>query len=104
MHAQKKKSAKEQRNLEERENADYNEFLQEIEEDPEMRQNINLYKDDDVVAMLEKQLNSMTLEEKMASGKSPSDAALDAGEAKVGNTVRKVVKARRTTDKARIEQ
>ena len=32
---------------------DYNEFLQEIEEDPEMRANINMYKDDDVIAALE---------------------------------------------------
>ena len=32
---------------------DYNEFLQEIEEDPEMRGNINMYKDDDVIAALE---------------------------------------------------
>lgn len=29
--------------------ADYNEFLQDIEEDPEMRANINLYKDEDVI-------------------------------------------------------
>ena len=33
--------------------ADYNEFLQDIEEDPEMRANINLYKDEDVIASLE---------------------------------------------------
>ena len=32
---------------------DYNEFLQDIEEDPEMRANINMYKDDDVIAALE---------------------------------------------------
>ena len=39
---------------EEKDNADYNEFLQEIEEDPEMRSNINLYKDEDVISQLEK--------------------------------------------------
>jgi len=33
--------------------ADYNEFLQDIDEDPEMRANINLYKDDDVINQLE---------------------------------------------------
>lgn len=49
----KKKSAKEQKNLDERENKDYNEFLQEIEEDPEMRANINMYKDEDVINSLE---------------------------------------------------
>ena len=49
----KKKSAKEARNLQDREMRDYNEFLQDIEEDPEMRANINMYKDDDVIAALE---------------------------------------------------
>ena len=53
VHAMKKKSAKEARNLQDREMRDYNEFLQDIEEDPEMRANINMYKDDDVIAALE---------------------------------------------------
>ena len=54
VHASKKKSANQQRMQEEKDNADYNEFLQEIEEDPEMRSNINLYKDEDVISQLEK--------------------------------------------------
>jgi len=45
----KKKTAKESRNLEDREMADYNTFLQDIEEDPEMRANINLFQDKDVI-------------------------------------------------------
>ena len=49
----KKKSAKEARNQLDREMKDYNEFLQDIEEDPEMRANINMYRDDDVIAALE---------------------------------------------------
>ena len=49
----KKKSAKEARNLADREMKDYNEFLQDIEEDPEMRANINMYKDEDVINALE---------------------------------------------------
>ena len=85
----KKKSAKEARNLADREMKDYNEFLQDIEEDPEMRANINMYKDDDVIAALEQQLGSLSLTEGQqessatAVGKSPADAALDKGEAVV---------------------
>ena len=52
-HASKKKGAKDQRQQEEREHADYNEFLNDIEEDPEMRANINLYKDEEVLGELE---------------------------------------------------
>ena len=51
--AAKKKSAKDSRQQEEREQADYNDFLRDIEEDPELRQNINLYRDDDVINQLE---------------------------------------------------
>lgn len=97
----KKKSAKEQRNLEDRENKDYNEFLQEIEEDPEMRANINMYKDEDVINSLEQQLSSLTLS---AQTKSPNDVALEKGSVQVGNETRKVVKAKRTTDKAQRDQ
>jgi len=49
IHAMKKKSKKEAQNLADREMTDYNEFLQDIEEDPEMRANINLYQDKDVI-------------------------------------------------------
>lgn len=86
VHAMKKKSAKEAKNLADREMRDYNDFLQDIEEDPEMRANINLYKDDDVIASLERQLGGLNLTEgnPANTGKSPADAALDRGEATVG--------------------
>lgn len=106
VHAMKKKSAKEQRNFEEREQADYNEFLQDIEEDPEMRANINLYKDEDVIAQLEAQLGglSLTNEPSTTSGKSPNDVALEKGQAVVGGQTRKVVKAKRSTEESQLEQ
>jgi len=70
--------------------------LQEIEEDPELRANINLYRDDDVINQLEQQLGAMTLAEGASQvGKSPNDAALERGTAMVGKTERKVVKAKR---------
>lgn len=34
-------------------NKDYELFLQDLEDDPELRQNVNLYRDDDVIAQLE---------------------------------------------------
>ena len=83
-HASKKKSAKDQRQQEDREQADYNEFLQDIEEDPEMRANINLYKDEDVINELEAQLAGMSINESAANNKSPNDAALDKGSFQVG--------------------
>lgn len=83
--------------------ADYNDFLQDIEEDPEMRQNINLYRDDDVIGELEKQLQAMSLNTEAAS-KSPIDQALDKGSANVGGQERKVIKAKRTTDKGKKSQ
>lgn len=61
-----------------------------------MRANINLYKDEDVIGQLEKQLGSLTLKE----GKSPIDEALDKGQVKVGSQTRKIVKAKRTNDEA----
>ena len=77
----KKKSAKEARNLADREMRDYHEFLQDIEEDPEMRANINMYKDDDVIAALEQQLGGLSLTSSSTQpDKSPADAALDRGE------------------------
>ena len=82
--------------------------MQDIEEDPELRANINLYRDDDVINQLEQQLSSLTLQENTSSsaqvGKSPNDAALDKGTAKVGGQERKVVKAKRSSDQAKAEQ
>ena len=103
VHALKKKSAKEQRNQQDREQADYNEFLQEIEEDPELRANINLYRDDDVINQLEQQLNSLSLTEGKP-GLSPSDVALQKGSVEVDGQTRKVVKAKRTSAESMREQ
>jgi len=48
------------------------EFMADIEEDPEMREKISLYKDEDVVDQLEKQLAQMSLNDKP---KSPLETA-----------------------------
>jgi len=102
----KKQSKKDERNREENEMRDYNTFLQDIEEDPEMRANINLYKDEDVINSLTKQLSGLTVAPKApeAVGKSPADAALDAGQAVVGGQARKVVKAKRSTTEGQAEK
>lgn len=42
---------------------DYEYFLQDLEDDPELRANVNLYKDDDVIAQLEKQIGNLKLED-----------------------------------------
>ena len=78
-------------------------FMQDIEEDPEMRANINLYKDEDVINSLEKQLGGLSLAPTEAIGKSPADAAIDAGKAVVGGQARKVVKAKRSTAESQAE-
>ena len=77
----KKKDRGAAEQAEERMRQDYDDFLQDIEEDPEMRQNINLYKDQDVIDELEKQLAGMSLSETPAEtdGKSPIDQALEKG-------------------------
>ena len=70
-----------------------------------MRANINLYKDEDVIAQLEAQLGGLSLNEgQVKAGKSPNDIALDQGKAVVGGQTRKVVKAKRQTDEAILDQ
>lgn len=66
-----------------------------------MRAGINLYKDEDVINQLEKQLKSMSLTE---ASKSPNDVALDKGIAVVGGESRMVHKAKRTTGESKLEQ
>ena len=46
-----------------RKDKDYEYFLQDLEDDPELRGTVNLYKDDDVIAQLEKQIGNMKLED-----------------------------------------
>lgn len=74
--------------------------MKDIDEDPEMRANINLYRDDDVINALEQQLGSLSLTEGQSSIKSPADAALEKGTTKVGTQERKVVKVKRGTEQA----
>lgn len=52
---------------------DYNTFLEDIEEDPEMRQNINLYKDDNILEALEKQLGGLTINEETTPASSKNE-------------------------------
>jgi len=71
--------------------------MNDIEEDPELRANINLYKDDDVINELEKQLAAMTIDE---TKKSPIGEALEKGSATVQGKDRKIIKASRLTNQA----
>lgn len=48
----------------EKKNRDYETFLKDLDEDPEMRGQISLFKDDDVLNSLEAKLASMNLNEK----------------------------------------
>jgi hypothetical protein len=63
-----------------------------------MRQQIDLYRNDDVINELEKKLAGMNIEE---SKKSQVQSALDSGKGKVGKDERKVVKASRKTEEGR---
>lgn len=54
---------KKNKNKEKTKEDQYNEFLEDIEENPEMRKNINLYKDDNAINDLEKQFGKMGIEE-----------------------------------------
>jgi len=80
--------------------------LQDIEEDPEIRQNVNLYRDDDAIDRLNKKMASLDLKEGRTTeldelNKSPIGQALDAGTATVGNEPRKILKGARKTTKGR---
>jgi nonsense-mediated mRNA decay protein 3 len=93
--ADRKKSKKNQDQDENQKNKDYEMFLNDIEEDAEIRQNVNLYKDDDVIDELEKQLAGLALDDKKPEAtvkKSSVSEALDKGQATVNGKERKVVK------------
>ena len=57
----KPRGKKENRNKED--NKDYQLFLQDLEEDKDLRAQVNLYKDDGVMAELEKRMAGMAIEE-----------------------------------------
>lgn len=43
---------------------DYDLFLQDLEEDAELRQQVNLYRDDDIIKQLEMKIQGMSLDDK----------------------------------------
>jgi hypothetical protein len=74
--------------------------LQDIEEDPELRQQIDLYKNEDVINELEKKLAGMSIDE---SKKSKIQSELDNGVSKVGIEERRLAKGARKTDEGRLK-
>lgn len=80
---------------------DYQLFLQDIEEDPELRGQIDLYKNEDVINELEKKLAGMTIDD--AGKKSKIQAELDSGKSKVGNEERRLAKGARKTEEGRLK-
>ena len=79
---------------------DYAMFMQDIEEDPELRGQIDLYKNEEVINELEKKLAGMNIEQQ-ASEKSKTQAELDAGIAKVGSEERRLAKGSRKTQEGK---
>lgn len=63
----KQRKDKRRQNKEVRKQKDYEEFLQEIEENKEMQDQINMYKDDDMFRDLEAKMNNLNLEEVKAN-------------------------------------
>jgi hypothetical protein len=94
------KGKKKGKDSNQRNEKDYQMFLQDIEEDPEIRQQIDLYRNEDVINELEKKLAGMNLEE---AKKSQIQSAIDAGKGKVGKDERKIVQGARKTDEGRLK-
>ena len=69
--------------------------MQDLEDDPELRANVNLYKDDDIIAQLEAKIGNMTLEDNAKESTLKQD--LDKGVSNVGGDHREVKKAVRKT-------
>lgn len=70
-------------------------FLRDIEDEPELRQQIALYRNEDVIGELEKKIAQLDLEDTVK--KSPLQEELDKGNTKVGKEDRKVTKGVRKT-------
>jgi hypothetical protein len=91
-----------------KEDQDMEIFMQDIEEDPEIRQNVNLFRDDDVIERLNAQMSKLDLggkgDENDEPKKSPIGQALDSGTATIGNEQRKVLKGARKTTKGKVIQ
>jgi len=71
-------------------------LIQDIEDDPEIRGQIDLYQNKDVIKQLEMQIAGMNLDEEMAK---PTKAA-----AKTGKEERKTVKVARKTKEGKEKQ
>lgn len=67
--------------------------MNDIEEDPELRQSVMLYKDQAVIDELEAQMAKMSLDKQ--AKQSPIGEALEKGQATVGSEMRKIVSAKR---------
>lgn len=67
-----------------------------------MRQNIMLFKDEEVIDELEKQLAGLTLDDKTPTAKSPLQDAQEKGSVQVGTEQRKVVTADRKTKQGQV--
>ena len=74
---------------------DYERFLQDLEDDPEYRQNVKLYKDDDAIAELEAGMGSLSLNQ---NEKSEFGKAMKEGVAKIQGEERVVKQAARKTE------
>lgn len=70
-------------------------FMNDIEEDPELRQSVMLYKDQPVIDELEAQMAKMSLNK--TQNKSPIGEALEKGKATVGSSERNIVSVKRQT-------
>ena len=94
IHTKKSKKNEE----EERNDYDYKAFLEDIEEDPDIRRNVDKYRDEDVIEELLGKLSlEANTEKKEDVKKSPMLDALSKGEAVVDGQQRKVVKGARKT-------
>lgn len=72
-------------------------FLQDIEEEPELRQQIDLFRNDDIIKQLESKLAGMDLNEEEAKEKAKAATKNAKEEAKSKKNERKVVKPVRKT-------
>ncbi len=75
---------------------DYEMFIQDIEEDPELRQQIDLFKNEDVIKELEKKMAGIDLDK--------PEKREEAKAVPAGKGDRKIVKAARKTDEGRQRQ
>jgi nonsense-mediated mRNA decay protein 3 len=85
----KKKKGKKKTKGEHDDNKEFEEFLQDLEEDPELRSSINMYKDKKVIEELESKLSGLSLGDKASE-----IATMGKIEKK-----KKIVKAKRKTEK-----